>query len=169
MSQLIDIEKSIRQKALEINLNQNIFGTIAEIGAGQEIARRFFIAGGASGTIAKTISAYDMAISDSIYGETKEKRYVSEERLTKMLFVEFEHLTEHPGPTLDAIYKFLEEDNFVHDFNNVEQVTEENDDMHGIPGLHTIRPKVEPILVDAKSLIGESAFNRFNDAQFWRK
>ena len=59
------------QKALKLNLNRNIYGTIAEIGAGQEVARRFFRAGGASGTIAKTISAYDMAFSDYLYGTSE--------------------------------------------------------------------------------------------------
>ncbi len=62
------------QKALEINLREAIYGTLAEIGAGQEVARRFFKAGGASGTIAKTISAYDMSYSDHIYGKSESKR-----------------------------------------------------------------------------------------------
>ena len=57
-----------KRKALKINLNEKIYGTFAEIGAGQEVARNFFNAGAASGTIAKTISAYDMAFSDAIYG-----------------------------------------------------------------------------------------------------
>ena len=56
------------QKALSINLNNDIYGTFAEIGAGQEVARYFFKVGGAAGTVAKTMSAYDMAVSDSIYG-----------------------------------------------------------------------------------------------------
>lgn len=86
--------ESPRHKALKINLEPDIFGTIAEIGAGQEVARRFFIAGGSSGTIAKTISAYDMALSDKIYGHSDDKRYVSKQRLRKMLKVEFDSLTE---------------------------------------------------------------------------
>lgn len=80
------------QKALEINLNDNIYGTIAEIGAGQEVARYFFRAGGAAGTIAKTISAYDMIVSDTIYGKEKSGRYVCEDRLQKMLEREYEQL-----------------------------------------------------------------------------
>ena len=60
---------SIEAKALRINLNKHIYGTFAEIGAGQEVARHFFRIGGASGTIAKTISAYDKNFSDIIYGE----------------------------------------------------------------------------------------------------
>ena len=76
---------SIRSKALRINLNENIYGTFAEIGAGQETVRNFFRAGGASGTIAKTISAYDKDFSDAIYGVEDDGRYVTESRLKKML------------------------------------------------------------------------------------
>lgn len=79
-------------KALEINLNNRIYGTFAEIGAGQEVARHFFRAGGAAGTIAKSISAYDMTMSDAIYGKEKSGRYVCEERLQKMLDTEFDTL-----------------------------------------------------------------------------
>ncbi len=83
-----------KRKALKINLNGEIYGTFAEIGAGQEVARNFFEAGAASGTIAKTMSAYDMAFSDAIYGVEDSKRYVSRARLTKMLSHEFKLLTE---------------------------------------------------------------------------
>jgi hypothetical protein len=76
---------SIRNKALRINLNENIYGTFAEIGAGQETVRNFFRAGGASGTIAKTMSAYDKDFSDAIYGVEEDQRYVTESRLKKML------------------------------------------------------------------------------------
>ena len=81
-----------RQKALEINLNPNIYGTFAEIGAGQEVARHFFRAGGAAGTIAKSISAYDMTMSDAIYGKEVSGRYVCEDRLKKMLDKEYDIL-----------------------------------------------------------------------------
>lgn len=80
------------RKALTINLDEPKYGTFAEIGAGQEVARVFFQAGGASGTIAKSISAYDMAFSDAIYG--KAPRYVSRERLTLMLDREYQLLIE---------------------------------------------------------------------------
>lgn len=83
-----------RQKALEINLNPNIYGAFAEIGAGQEVARHFFRAGGAAGTIAKSISAYDMTMSDAIYGKEASGRYVCEDRLQKMLDTEFDILIE---------------------------------------------------------------------------
>ena len=75
------------QKALRINLDPRWYGTIAEIGAGQEVARWFFRAGGAAGTVAKTISAYDMAVSDAVYG--KSERYVSKGRLQAMLDHEY--------------------------------------------------------------------------------
>lgn len=81
------------QKALEINLNPNIYGTFAEIGAGQEVARSFFRAGGAAGTIAKSISAYDMTMSDAIYGKEVSGRYVCEDRLQRMLDIEYNILT----------------------------------------------------------------------------
>jgi hypothetical protein len=76
------------QKALQINLDPRWYGTIAEIGAGQEVARWFFRAGGAAGTVAKSMSAYDMAVSDAIYG--KSGRYVSKGRLQAMLDREFQ-------------------------------------------------------------------------------
>lgn len=75
------------EKALKINLSRTIYGTFAEIGAGQEIANWFFRAGSASGTIAKTMSAYDMTISDEIYG--KASRYVSRQRMLAMLEHEY--------------------------------------------------------------------------------
>ncbi len=80
------------RKALTINLDEPRYGTFAEIGAGQEVARVFFQAGGASGTIAKSISAYDMTFSDAIYG--KAPRYVSRERLLLMLDREYQLLIE---------------------------------------------------------------------------
>ncbi len=81
---------SIKDKSLKINLNRNIYGTFAEIGAGQETVRNFFRAGGASGTIAKAMSAYDKDFSDAIYGVENDKRYVTEKRLKKMLSHEVE-------------------------------------------------------------------------------
>ena len=88
---------STRQKALALNLDRSKYGTIAEIGAGQEVARWFFVVGGAAGTVAKTISAYDMEVSDSIYGRAP--RYVSRERLQAMLEYEFSQLLEGLGGT----------------------------------------------------------------------
>ncbi len=85
---------SIKSKALRINLNENIYGSFAEIGAGQETVRNFFQAGGASGTIAKAMSAYDKDFSDSIYGIEKNGRYVTESRLKKMLIHEIDLIEE---------------------------------------------------------------------------
>lgn len=76
------------EKALKLNLAHRVYGTFAEIGAGQEIANWFFRAGGASGTVAKTMSAYDMTFSDEIYG--KSARYVSRQRMVAMLDHEFQ-------------------------------------------------------------------------------
>lgn len=76
---------STKSKALRINLNEHIYGTFSEIGAGQETVRNFFRAGGASGTIAKAMSAYDKDFSDAIYGMEPDQRYVTEDRLKKML------------------------------------------------------------------------------------
>src|SRR5258706_2187378 len=81
-----------QEKALQINLSKAIYGSFAEIGAGQEVAANFFKVGGASGTIAKTISAYDMKFSDAIYGVCE--RYVCEDRLVRMLDKEYTLLPE---------------------------------------------------------------------------
>jgi hypothetical protein len=84
------------RKALTVNLDEAKYGTFAEIGAGQEVARQFFQAGGAAGTIAKSISAYDMKFSDAIYG--KAARYVSRERLGLVLDHEYDLLIERLNP-----------------------------------------------------------------------
>lgn len=88
-----------QEKALRINLRKDIYGSFAEIGAGQEVAANFFKAGGASGTIAKTISAYDMKFSDAIYGYCE--RYVCEPRLMKMLDHEYDLLGERLPHRID--------------------------------------------------------------------
>jgi hypothetical protein len=92
-----------KAKALKINLNKYIYGTFAEIGAGQETVRHFFRAGGASGTISKAMSAYDKEFSDAVYGVEEEGRYVTEQRLKRMLTYEIELIEDrlnrkdHPG------------------------------------------------------------------------
>ena len=83
---------STHQKALSINLDDKIYGTIAEIGAAQEVARWFFRVGAAAGSVAKTISAYDMQVSDDIYGQAG--RYVSRERVGSMLNKEYDLLVQ---------------------------------------------------------------------------
>ena len=94
MSEKYSTGLSILQKALAVNLDPSKYGTFAEIGAGQEVARFFFQAGAAAGTIAKSMSAYDMQVSDAIYGEESNHRYVSKSRLKKMLDREFPLLVD---------------------------------------------------------------------------
>jgi hypothetical protein len=94
-----------RQKALAINLDGTTYGAFAEIGGGQEVARWFFSVGGAAGTVAKTISAYDMAVSDALYGPTK--RYVSRQRLEAMLEHEYAQLLDRLGPARGDTKRFF--------------------------------------------------------------
>jgi hypothetical protein len=97
--------QSAHQKALQINLEPAIYGTFAEIGAGQEVSRWFFRVGGAAGTIAKAMSAYDMTFSDAIYGTCD--RYVSRQRLETMLNHEFGLLVERLSEKRGADTKFF--------------------------------------------------------------
>src|SRR6478735_6571013 len=87
-----EMDVGTNKKAFQINLDAKRYGTFAEIGAGQEVARRFFHVGGASSTVAKTMSAYDMTFSDAIYGTAD--RYVSRNRLQTMLDHEYTLLIE---------------------------------------------------------------------------
>jgi hypothetical protein len=90
------VQHDAHGKALSLNLNPSIYGTLAEIGAGQEVARWFLAVGGASGTVAKTISAYDKTVSDNIYGAGT--RYVSKDRLQAMLDHEYKLLLDRLNP-----------------------------------------------------------------------
>src|SRR5256884_9936403 len=90
-----DPKMDTSQKAQQINVDARRYGTFAEIGAGQETARWFYRAGGAAGTVAKTISAYDRAVSDALYGPTE--HYVSRTRLEAMLDRESARLVEQLG------------------------------------------------------------------------
>ncbi|RYE26318.1 MAG: TonB-dependent receptor [Sphingobacteriaceae bacterium] len=94
MSSIHNRDIGTKQKALAVNLAPEIYGTFAEIGAGQDVAAHFFKAGASSGTIAKTMSAYDMVFSDAIYGVQQVKRYVTEQRLIAMLDREYGLLIE---------------------------------------------------------------------------
>src|SRR5262244_1544299 len=87
-----EMDVGTNRKAFQINVDRHKYGTFAEIGAGQEVGRRFFRVGGAAGTIAKTMSAYDMTFSDAIYGPAD--RYVSRVRLQTMLDHEYDLLIE---------------------------------------------------------------------------
>src|SRR5512146_711269 len=93
------------RKAQQINQDARRYGTFAEIGAGQEVVRWFFRAGGAAGTVAKTISAYDMAVSDAIYGPTD--YYVSRHRLQAMLDYEYDLLLERLDKTRGGTAAFF--------------------------------------------------------------
>lgn len=97
--------KLTAEKALKVNLDSSIYGTIVEIGAGQETARQFFSAGAAAGTVAKTMSAYDMQVSDDVYG--KAGRYVSRERCEQMLSHEYDLLIKRLSETRDVESRFF--------------------------------------------------------------
>src|SRR5436190_9060276 len=125
---------STHQKALQINLDQTKYGTFAEVGAGQEVARWFFRVGGASGTIAKSISAYDMIISDAIYGQSE--RYVSRHRLQTMLDYEYGLLNERLRETRGATTRF-----FVFADTVAAQSFTRREDWHGWMG---VRFQTEP-------------------------
>jgi hypothetical protein len=116
------------EKALRINLDQTKYGTFAEIGAGQEVARWFFRVGGASGTVAKTISAYDMVVSDAIYGPAE--RYVSRQRLQKMLDHEYALLIERLAERRGATTQF-----FVFANTVAAQSFNRRDECHGWMGI----------------------------------
>ena len=126
-----------QEKALKINLSKAIYGSFAEIGAGQEVAANFFKVGGASGTIAKTMSAYDMKFSDAIYGQCE--RYVCEDRLINMLNHEYVLLAERlPHRITDT--------RFFSFADTVETINyEQTNQGHGWIGLRfQLRPESEP-------------------------
>src|SRR4029077_13079940 len=93
------------RKALTLNLDQSTFGSFAEIGAGQEVARWFFVVGGASGTVAKTESAYDKEVSNDLYGTAS--RYVSKHRLKAMLDKEWAELQTQLGKSRGSKTRFF--------------------------------------------------------------
>ncbi len=99
--------RTTADKALRINLDERKYGTIAEIGAGQEVARHFFLAGAAAGTIAKTMSAYDMKFSDAIYGVQEGGRYVSKARVKAMIDKEFGLVVGRVGDTRPRASRFF--------------------------------------------------------------
>ena len=99
--------RSTLEKALRINLDEKKYGTIVEIGAGQEVARQFFKTGAAAGTIAKTMSAYDMKFSDAIYGVQEDGRYVSKSRLVAMLDKEFGLILERVGKSRSKATRYF--------------------------------------------------------------
>lgn len=143
------------QKALQINLDNSKYGTFAEIGAGQEVARWFFRVGGAAGTIAKSISAYDMTVSDAIYGACG--RYVSRPRVETMLDYEFRLLTERLGSQRGENTRF-----FVFADTVAAKSYTRKDDCHGWMG---IRFQAQPGGEPSQILLHVTLLDRENLAQ----
>jgi hypothetical protein len=140
------------QKALQINLDNTKYGTFAEIGAGQEVARWFFRVGGAAGTIAKSISAYDMTVSDAIYGPSP--RYVSRPRVETMLDYEYKLLSERLGAKRGENTRF-----FVFADTVAARSYTRHDDCHGWMG---IRFQTKPGLEPSQILLHVSLLDREN-------
>src|SRR5262245_10513 len=143
------------QKALQINLDPAKYGVFAEIGAGQEVARWFFRVGGAAGTIAKTISAYDMTVSDAIYGHTE--RYVSRQRLHTMLDYEYGLLEERLKSKRGEKTKF-----FVFADTVTARSYLRNDEAHGWMG---IRFQTEPMSQPSQIIIHVRMLDKENIQQ----
>jgi hypothetical protein len=139
-------------KAVQINLDKTKYGTFAEIGAGQEVARWFFRVGGAAGTIAKSISAYDMTVSDAMYGPCG--RYVSRQRLETMLDYEFRAMTEHLAPKRGEDTRF-----FVFADTVAAKSFTRKDDCHGWMG---IQFQTTPGSVPSRIILHVSLLDREN-------
>lgn len=147
-----DYSRQVNRKALEINLDGRVYGTFAEIGAGQEVARRFFYVGGAAGTVAKTMSAYDMTFSDAIYGPVD--RYVSRQRLGGMLDHEYSLLRERLDAKLGAERTF-----FVFADTVAARSYHRHDESHGWMGIRfqTVpRGPVNEIIIHVRMLDAEN-------------
>jgi hypothetical protein len=140
------------RKALQINLDPGKYGTFAEIGAGQEVGRWFFRVGGAAGTIAKTISAYDMTVSDAIYGTSD--RYVSRHRLQQMLEYEYGLLLERLAAGRGATTRF-----FVFADTVTARSYTRQDEAHGWMG---VRFQSEPGSAPSQIIIHIRMFDREN-------
>ncbi len=140
------------QKALQINLDPSKYGVFAEIGAGQEVARWFFRVGGAAGTIAKSISAYDMIISDAIYGPTE--RYVSRYRLHMMLEYEYRLVLERLNEKRGSSTRF-----FVFADTVAAKSFQKKDESHGWMG---IRFQTEPHSEPSQIIIHVRMLDREN-------
>lgn len=141
-------DQQVGKKAFQINMDRRFYGTFAEIGAGQEVARRFFSAGGAAGTIAKSISAYDMTFSDAIYGACG--RYVSRARLDTMLTHEAGLLIERLDGTVGADRQF-----FVFADTVAARSFRRHDESHGWLGLrfqHAPRAPFSEVILHVRML-----------------
>jgi len=146
---------STHEKALQINLDHGKYGAFAEIGAGQEVARWFFRVGGAAGTIAKTISAYDMTVSDAIYGPCE--RYVSRQRLHTMLSYEYGLLHERLNAKRGSATRF-----FVFADTVAARSYLRGDDWHGWMG---IRFQTRPLAAPSEIIIHVLMHDRENVQQ----
>ncbi len=132
-------KKSTYEKALALNLDEDIYGVFAEIGAGQETANWFFRVSASAGTVAKTISAYDMTMSDALYG--KAKRYVSQERLRSMLAYEYMLLDERLGPKRGSDSTFFSFCNTVR-----ARGYQDTEECHGWIGVRfQLKPNTDPV------------------------
>ena len=143
-----EMEIGTNRKAIQINLDAKMYGTFAEIGAGQEVARRFFHVGGASGTVAKTMSAYDMTFSDAIYGPTG--RYVSRVRLNTMLDHEYNLLLERLDKKFGAQRQF-----FVFADTVAARTFKQHNESHGWLGVRfqtQIRGEASRIIIHVRML-----------------
>ena len=143
---------STYDKALRINLDPEKYGTFAEIGAGQEVANWFFRASASAGTVAKTISAYDMTMSDAIYG--KAQRYVSRQRISAMLKYEYDLLVERLGPKRGGETSFFSFSNTVR-----ARGYQDTGECHGWLGIRLqLKPGMEPcqILIHIRLLDKEN-------------
>jgi hypothetical protein len=145
---MLPVSDLTNKKALDINREEKIYGAFAEIGAGQEVARRFFSVGGAAGTVAKTISAYDMTFSDAIYGACG--RYVSRARLESMLAHEFDLLVERLDAKVGAERTF-----FAFADTVAARSFRRHDESHGWMGIRfqaTPRAPVNDIIIHIRML-----------------
>jgi len=148
-----------KRKALRINLEPTIYGTVAEIGGGQEVARAFFQAGGASGTIAKSISAYDKTFSDNLYNNNQKGRYVSDDRLKKMLRKEFNDLTSLLSDKKDRDTRFFAFANTVETLNY-----SKTNQGHGWMGVRfQLTPFSEPneVIIHVKLLENDASLQQY--------
>ena len=144
------------QRAFAINLDDSIYGNFAEIGAGQEVARWFFAVGGAAGTVAKSISAYDMTVSDAIYGKTQ--RYVSRERIEQMLDHEYDLLRERLDGVRGDRTRF-----FVFADTAAARSFKGGNECHGWLGLrfqHAVRAPTSDILLHVRMLDATNALQQ---------
>ncbi len=152
--------RSTLDNALRINLDEKKYGTIVEIGAGQETARQFFKAGAAAGTIAKTMSAYDMKFSDAIYGVQEGGRYVSRSRVQAMLDKEFDLILERVGKTRSRSSRY-----FAYAATVAAKAYQADNECHAWCGIRVqMYPRAEPSDIIAHIRMHDSSAERQQQA-----